>query len=59
MKNFYEYGYKDSGTFKVRRRTRYDYSNSQAHLDEKLLRLVTEVRTYDGQTTHDTGLVLP
>lgn len=48
VKNYYEYGYKDNGTYKVRRRIRYDYSNLQAHLDEKLLRLVTEVRVYDG-----------
>ena len=48
VKNLYEYGYKSNGTFKVRRRTRYSYSNSQAHLDASLLRLVTEVRVYDG-----------
>lgn len=48
VKNFYEYGYKVGTTFKVRRRTRYFYSDSQAHLDEKLLNLVTEVRVYDG-----------
>jgi RHS repeat-associated protein len=53
VKNIYEYGYKNSGSFKVRRRTRYDYSNTQAHLDAKLLRLVTEVRVYDGLLDND------
>lgn len=53
VKNVYEYGYKHNGAYKVRKRTRYDYSNLQAHLDEKLLRLVTEVRVYDGLLDND------
>jgi YD repeat-containing protein len=34
-------------------RTRYDYSDLQAHLDAKLLRLVTKVRVYDALADND------
>jgi len=53
VKNVYEEGYKNNGTFVTRRRTRYDYSNLQAHLDGGLLGLVTEVRIYDGLLDND------
>jgi RHS repeat-associated protein len=48
VKNVYEYGYKQSGNYVVRRRTFYNYSDSDSHLQKNLYHLVNKVEVLDG-----------
>jgi hypothetical protein len=48
LKNVYEYGYKQSGTYKVRRRTFMNYKDTQVLLDLNMKQLVDNVKVYDG-----------
>jgi RHS repeat-associated protein len=50
--NFYEYGFK-AGTWTVKRRTAYQYSDDANYLALNLLRLVTEVDVYDAGVDND------
>ena len=48
VKNVYEYGYKQSGTYKVQRRTFMNYKDTQVLLDLNMKQLVDNVKVYDG-----------
>jgi len=50
--NLYEYGFK-SGTWTVKRRTAYQYSDDTNYLAGNLVRLVTEVDVYDARADND------
>lgn len=52
--NFYEYGFK-SGTWTVKRRTAYQYSDDPNYLSGNLVRVVTEVDLYDALNDIDNG----
>jgi len=49
----YECGYKQAGDYQVRRRTHYDYVDSQSYLDARFLRLATIVSIYDAKNNNN------
>lgn len=48
VKNVYEYGYRQSGIYKVQRRTFMNYKDTQVLLDLNMKQLVDNVKVYDG-----------
>ena len=51
VKDVNEYGYKQSGSYVLRRRTSYGYSDSASHLQKNLFHLVEKVEVFDGNNT--------
>lgn len=55
VRKVYEYGFKQSGSYVVRRRTSYFYSDDADHISANLYRLVTRVEAYDGLLDNSDG----
>jgi RHS repeat-associated protein len=53
VKNVYEYGYKASGNYAVRRRTFLKYADDQDYLNENMIQMVNEIRIFDGGPDND------
>lgn len=53
LKNVYQFGYKQSGTYVVRRRTFYKYADDPDYLNENMIHLVNETRVFDGGLDND------
>ena len=53
LTNVYEYGLRDSGSFKVRRRTSFSYSDDAGILGASMYHLVTQVKVYDALFDND------
>jgi RHS repeat-associated protein len=51
--DLYEYGYKQGGSYQVRRRTNYGYVEDQPYLDARFLRLVNRTSVYDAKNNND------
>jgi RHS repeat-associated protein len=49
----YEYGYKQAGSYQIRRRTHYDYIDDQIYLAARFLHLVSRVSIYDAKDNND------
>jgi RHS repeat-associated protein len=53
MSDRYECGYKQAGSYQVRRRTHYDYIDDQSYLAAGFLGLVSRVSLYDAKNNND------
>jgi RHS repeat-associated protein len=47
--NRHEYGYKQGGSYQIRRRALYEYVNAQGYLDARFLRLISRTSVYDAK----------